>query len=125
MFSQLVLSPGLKPWSQLNSPVPTQVGMLTATAGDEFATVNLNILPLWMVDGPSARSKQRAQARRRFRKQPGYGRVSKPCGHHKALTVPHRKKLWLFEYDGIDEDLRGVCLRISLLGFLLVLLYFT
>jgi hypothetical protein len=35
------------------------------------------------------------------------------------------KKLWLFEYDGIDEDLRGVCLRISLLGFLLVLLYFT
>jgi hypothetical protein len=23
------------------------------------------------------------------------------------------KKLWLFEYDGIDEDLRGVCLRIS------------
>lgn len=58
MFSQLVLSPGLKPWSQLNSPVPTQVGMLTATAGDEFATVNLNKLPLWMADGPSARSKQ-------------------------------------------------------------------
>jgi hypothetical protein len=41
MFSQLVLSPGLKPWSQLNSPVPMQVGTLTATAVDEFATVNL------------------------------------------------------------------------------------
>jgi hypothetical protein len=55
MFSQLVLSPGLKPWSQLNSPLSMKVGRLTAPAGDEFATVNLNILPLWIADGRSMR----------------------------------------------------------------------
>jgi hypothetical protein len=67
------------------------------TAGDEFATVNLNILPLWIADGRSsgsrkkrfARSKPRAQARRPLRKQAEYWRVFKPCGHHKALAVPH------------------------------------
>ena len=110
MFSQLVLSPGLKPWSQLNSPIPMKVGMLTATGDRRVRDGEPEDHHLWTDDGRSSRSGSGAQATRRVPKQPGYGRVLKPWTPE-AIAVPHLATVRFgraAKAEGVDKSAKPV-----------------
>ena len=110
MFSQLVLSPGLKPWSQLHSPVPMKVGTLTATAADGFATVNLNAATCESMTVDSGIASKRFQseqagARKRdesFRNSLGAGEYPSR-GHPQILVVPHLATARFGRAAGVDQ----------------------